>query len=73
MSEPAQKYENNCSSFKQIYTKKLLIAFKMACHCCFSFGGNLDFTEFLQKKIYNINYRDLYCKTCGSNNYGKSF
>ena len=51
MSEPAQKYENNCSSFKQIYTKKLLIAFKMACHCCFSFGGNLDFTEFLQKKI----------------------
>ena len=29
MSEPALKYENN-ASFKQIYTQKLLIAFKMA-------------------------------------------
>ena len=56
MSEPALKYENN-ASFEQIYTQKLLIAFKMACYCCFSFGGNLDFPEFLQKKIYNINYR----------------
>ena len=49
MSEPALKYENN-ASFEQIYTQKLLIAFKMACYCCFSFGGNLDFPEFLQKK-----------------------
>ena len=24
--------------------------------CCFSFGGNLDFLDFLQKKFYNINY-----------------
>ena len=55
MSEPALKYENN-ASFEQIYTQKLLIAFKMACYCCFSFGGNLDFPEFLQKNIYNINY-----------------
>ena len=38
MSEPALKYENN-ASFEQIYTQKLLIAFKMACFCCFSFGG----------------------------------
>ena len=54
MSEPALKYENN-ASFEQIYTQKLLIAFKMACYCCFSFGGKLDFPEFVQKKIYNIN------------------
>ena len=55
MSEPALKYENN-ASFKYTYSQKLLIAFKMACYCCFSFGGNLDFPEFLQKKIFNINY-----------------
>ena len=47
MSEPAQKCENN-ASFKQINTLKLFIAFKMAYSCCFSFGGNLDFPEFLQ-------------------------
>ena len=56
MSEPALKCENN-ASFKQINTLKLFIAFKMAYSCCFSFGGNLDFPEFLQKKFYNINYR----------------
>ena len=55
MSESALKYENN-ASFKQIYTLKLFIAFKMANSCCFSFGGNLDFPEFLQKKFYDINY-----------------
>ena len=56
MSEPALKCENNVS-FKQINPLKLFIAFKMAYSCCFSFGGNLDFPEFLQKKFYNINYR----------------
>ena len=61
MSEPALKYENN-ASFEQIYTQKLLIAFKMACYCCFSFGGNLDFPEFLQKNIYNINYWGNNCR-----------
>ena len=50
MSEPALKCENN-ASFKQINTLKLLIAFKMAYYCCFSFGGNLDFPEFLQKSF----------------------
>ena len=55
MFEPAQKFENN-ASFKQIYTLKLFIAFKMAYSCCFSLGGNLDFPEFLQKKFYNIYY-----------------
>ena len=54
MSEPALKCEN--AWFKQIFTLKLFIAFKMAYSCCFSFGGNLDFPEFLQKNIYNINY-----------------
>ena len=55
MSKLALKCVNN-AIFKQIYTLKLLIAFKMAYSCCFSSGGNLDFLEFLQKKFYNINY-----------------
>ena len=50
MPEHALKCENN-SSFKQIYTLKLYIAFKMAHSCCFSLGGNLDFHEFLQKSF----------------------
>ena len=41
----------------QIYTVKLFIAFKMVYFCCFSIGQNLDFTEFLRKKFYNINYK----------------
>ena len=56
MSEPEQKCVYN-AIFKQIYSLKLLITFKMAYSCCFSFGGNLDFPEFLQTKFYNINYR----------------
>ena len=56
MSEPGLKCENNAANFKQIYAVKLFIAFKMAYSCCFSFVGNLDFPEFLQKKFYNINY-----------------
>ena len=56
MSGPALKCENN-ASFKQINTIKLFIAFKINYSCCFSFGGNLDLPEFLQKKFYNINYR----------------
>ena len=55
MYEPAQKCEYN-AIFKQKNTLKLFIAFKMAYSCCFSFRGNLDFPEFLQKKCYNINY-----------------
>ena len=46
----------NSASFKQIDALKLLIAFKMAHYCFLSFGGNLDFPEFLQKKFYYINY-----------------
>ena len=56
MSEPAQKCENY-AIFKQNYTLKLFVAFKMAYSCCFSLGGNLDFLDFLQKKFYNIDYR----------------
>ena len=55
MSEPGLKCEYN-ASFKQIFTLKLFIAFEMVYSCCFSFGGNQDFPEFLQKKFYNINY-----------------
>ena len=47
------------ASFKQINTLKLFTAFKMAYSCYFSFGGNLDCPEFLQKKFYNISYRVL--------------
>ena len=54
MIEPAQICENN-AGFKQIYSLKLFIAFKIAYSYCFSLGGNLDFPEFLQKKFYNIN------------------
>ena len=59
MSEPAQRRENH-AIFKQNYTPELFIAFKMVYSCCFSLGGNLDFTEFLQKKFYNINYLCTY-------------
>ena len=50
MFKLALKCINN-AIFKQIYTLKLLVAFKMAYSCCFSLGGNLDFLEFLQKKV----------------------
>ena len=50
MSEPAQKCENY-AIFKQNYTLKLFVAFKMAYSCCFSLGGNLDFLDFLQKSF----------------------
>ena len=53
MSEPALKYENN-GNFKQNYTLKLFIAFKMTYSCCYGLRGNLDF---LQKKFYSTNYR----------------
>ena len=50
MSEPTLKCENN-ASFKQNYTLKLFLAFKRTYSCCFSFGGNLDFLEYLQKRF----------------------
>ena len=54
MSEPAQKCENN-AIIKQNYTPELLIVLKMAYSCFFGLRGNLDFPDFLQKKLYNIN------------------
>ena len=50
MSEPSQKCENN-AIFKQNYTKKLLISFKISYSCCFGFRGNLEFPDFLQKSF----------------------
>ena len=58
MSEPAQKCEN-CGIFKQNYALKVFVAFKTANSCCFSLRGNLNFPDFLQKKFYNINYRNM--------------
>ena len=37
--------------------QKLSISFKISHPCCFGLRGNLEFTDFLQKKFYNINYR----------------
>ena len=59
MSDPAQKCENN-AIIKQIYALKLFIAFKMAYSCCFGLRGHLDFPDFLQNNIYNIN---CWCST----------
>ena len=50
---PALKYENNCASFKENYSLKLVIAFKMAYSCCFSLGGGgeLRFSRISQIKF----------------------
>ena len=60
MSKPALKCENN-ACFKQIYTLKLFIAYKMAYTCCFSLGENLDFPQFLQKSLITST-ANRYCK-----------
>ena len=57
MPAPSLKCENNEAIFKQNYSLKHFIAFKMAYSCCFGLRGNLDFPDFFQKKFYNINYR----------------
>ena len=44
------KWENY-AFFKQNYTIELFFAFKMACSCCFSSGGNLEFLDFLHKRF----------------------
>ena len=49
MLEPTKTCENNEAIFKQNYTQKLFIAFKMAYSCCFGLRGNLNFPDFLQK------------------------
>ena len=45
----------NFAIFKQNYTLKVFIAFKMAHSWCFILGENQDFIDILQKKFYNIN------------------
>ena len=63
MSEPSQKCDNN-AIFKQNYTQKLFISFKISYSCCFGFRENLEFPDFLQKKFYNIDYwSDLFTIT----------
>ena len=56
MLEPTKTCENNEAIFKQNYTQKLFIAFKMAYSCCFGLRGNLNFPDFLQKNFYTINH-----------------
>ena len=43
--------------FKENYTLELFITIKMAYSCCFSLRGILYFQDFLQKNVFNINYR----------------
>ena len=54
MSEPSLKCVNSCAIFKQNYNPKLFFNFKMAYSCRFSLGGNLDFTDFLQKSFITL-------------------
>ena len=70
MSEPEQKCENNCAVFKQNYTEKLLITFKLAYSCCFGLGGNLDFPDF-SKFFYNIDYSSSNIKYEGKELYAE--
>ena len=49
----------NNAILKKNYTLELLMAFKMAYSCFFSLEENLDFLDFLRKKFYNINYREI--------------
>ena len=50
MTECALKYEKN-AIFKDNFTLKLFITFKMAYSCCFGLRGNLDFPDYLQKSF----------------------
>ena len=56
MHELTQKCEK-MQFYAKLYILTLLIAFKMTYSCCFSFGGNPDSPDFLQKKFYNMDYR----------------
>ena len=49
MSELALTCENNCAIFKQNYTQKMFISFKISYSGCFGFRGNLEFPDFIQK------------------------
>ena len=53
MFEPALKCEHN-AIFKQNYSLKLFIGFKMACICSFSLEGNLDFPDLVQKSFITL-------------------
>ena len=51
MSGPAQKCKNNAAIFKQNYTQKLFIAFKMPYSCSLGLRGNL---EFITATVVNV-------------------
>ena len=53
MSETSQKCENN-AIFKQNYSQKLFISFKISYSCCFGNRGNLEFPDFLQKSFITL-------------------
>ena len=44
------------SFFKESFTQKLFIAYKMTNYCCFGLRENLDFPDFIREKFYNINF-----------------
>ena len=50
MSEPALEFENN-TIFKQNYAQKLFNSFKISYSCHFGLRGNIDFPDFLKKKV----------------------
>ena len=50
MIEPCTKTLKQCY-FQLNYIQTLFICSKMVYSCCFSLGGNLDFLDFLQKKV----------------------
>ena len=54
MSEPAFYLMWKQCYFRQNYTLKLCIAFKMAYSCCFSLGENPDNVDFLQKSFITL-------------------
>ena len=54
MYEISQKCENN-AIFKQNYTHKLFISFKLSYSCCFGYLDKSRITRFPPKKFYNIN------------------
>ena len=47
--------------FKQNYTIKLFVSYKISYYCCFGFRGNLEFQDFLQKKFIRLATGHFFC------------
>ena len=58
MSEPAQKCENNEAILSKTILKNCLFPIKHPIIAFLAFKGNLEFPDFHQKKIYNIDYSE---------------